>query len=147
MAWIAITEANVVTHISGTELEALRAAAIADGQVDPVQPSIDQATDEVRGYVAACATNPLGDAGTIPERLLNAACDMIVAIIIGRVPGYDIDDPRNEKYKNAIKLLERVASCAFAIEDPNAEDDSSSTPTPSFTGRDRTYTRTQQDGI
>ena len=52
MSWSAITEAEIVTHISGDELEALRAAALADGQEDPVDPSITQVTDEVRGYVA-----------------------------------------------------------------------------------------------
>jgi len=124
MSWAAITEAHIVTHIAGAELEGLRAAALADGQVDPVQPSIDQVTELVRGYVAACATNTLGDAGTIPTRLLGPACTLVICEIINRVPGYELDDDRGDARDKAIRLLEQVAACNYAIEDPETGEDS-----------------------
>jgi len=124
MAWDAIAETDVVTHISGDELEALRAAALADGQADPVQPSIDQITGQVRGYIAACAKNNLdSDTTKIPDRLLGAACDMVIAEIIARVPGYELDEGRQDKYDKAIRLMEQVAACKFAIDDPNTGSD------------------------
>jgi len=120
MAWAAITEADVLTHISGAELEALRAAALGAGQIDPVQPAIDQVTANVRGYVAACAKNSLdSDTTKIPTRLLAAACDMIIAEIVSRVPGYDLDAERQDKLDKAIALMRDVARCNFAIEDPD----------------------------
>jgi len=119
VSWAAITEANVLTHISGTELTTLRSAALAAAQADPVQPSIDQVTSTVRGYVAACSENTVDEDTTkIPTRLLDAACAMIVAAIIGRVPGYELDDKKQDRYDKAISLMNKVAACKFAIQDP-----------------------------
>jgi len=147
MSWQTITEADVLTHISGAELEALRAAALADGQVDPVQPSIGQVTNLVRGYVAACEKNTLDtDTAKIPERLLGAACDMIIAEIIARVPGYDLDDSRKDKYDKAISLMKLTAECRFSIEDPiTGEDSSGEIEVASQT--ERQTTRDQLDGL
>lgn len=126
MYWAVITEADVLLHISGAELDALRAAALANGQVDPVQPSIDEVTDLVRGYVAACKENNLdATTTTIPERLISSACDMVVATIIGRVPGYDLDESRVMKYENSLKLMDKVSACKFAIQDPDSGEDQS----------------------
>ena len=82
MAWRPILETDLVAVISSTELEALRAAALKAGQADPVSPSILSVTDEVRGHIAACAENTLGDAGEIPEKLLDTACILIMEKII-----------------------------------------------------------------
>jgi len=139
MSWAVITEANVLTHIAGAELKALRAAALGDGQEDPVQPSITQITDQVRGYVAACIENKLDtDITKIPTRLLGAACDMIIGEIIARVPGYFLDDDRKDKQGRAIKLMERVAACNFAIEDPNTGADGGGAIKATTTTRDAT---------
>ena len=146
MAWAAIAESDVIVHISGAELTALRAAALQAGQADPVAPSISQVTELVRGYVAACDENTLGDAGKIPTRLLSAACDLVVCEIISRVPGYDLDDERQEKKKAAIRLLEQVAACKFAIDDP----DTGADPTGSIEVAnvdDREATRSSLDGL
>jgi len=117
--YVTIAESDVVGHISGAELEALRAAALADGQEDPVEPSIEHVTGMVRGYVAANTDNTLdSDATTIPRLLLSPACDLVVAEIIGRVPGYDLDQERTDKRKEAMRILRDVAAGTFAIEDP-----------------------------
>jgi len=50
MAWITITESDLLTAISGDELASFREAALADAQADPVAPTIAQVTDLVRGY-------------------------------------------------------------------------------------------------
>jgi hypothetical protein len=147
MAWIAITEALVLTRISGAELEGFRAAALGSGQADPVQPAIDQVTNLVRGYVAACASNVLGDDGKIPDKLLGAALDMLVIDIPKRAAGIVLDptDERAKAYTRAVRLLERVADCKFAIDDPTTGE--TSTPTPSFSGRDRKFTHETEEGI
>lgn len=146
MSWAVITEADVLTQISGAELEALRAAALAVDQDDPVQPSIDQVTAEVRGYVAACRANTLDTtAGKIPTRLMAAACAMVVAQIIARVPGYELDEKKKAALDRAERLMKLVASCSFAIEDPTTGNESS--PSPRITKRTRTFDQANQDGI
>jgi hypothetical protein len=147
MAWIAIAETDLVTRISGDELEGFRAAALAAGQVDPVAPAIEQVTDMIRGYVAACATNVLGDDGKIPDKLLGPALDLIVLEVMKRAAGVVID-PEGARAKsagNAIRLLERVADCKFAIDDPTTG--KTSNPTPSFSGRTRQFTPTTEEGL
>lgn len=145
--WAAITEANLTLHISGAELESLRAAALAAGQADPVAPSIAQVTDRVRGEVKACRTNVLStDTTEIPTRLLPTACSLIVALIISRVPGYPLSKEREDAKKEAIRLLERVAACEYAIEDAStgAEAGSGSELVNSTTAR---MSRAKLDGI
>jgi hypothetical protein len=148
MAWAAITEADVVTRISGTELEAYRAAALADGQVDPVAPAILQVTDLARGYIAACKENILGPDGTLPSKLKAPILDLIIVDIIKRLPGMVIDQARSDAQDAAIRLLEQVAACKFAVEEPTTTtDETLPGQTPSYTSRDREFDRSSQDGI
>jgi len=146
MSWVAITEAALLTHITGAELESLRAAALGATQVDPVAPSISQVTDLVRGYVAACAKNVLDTTTTnIPARLLSAACDLVVAEIINRVEGYNLSENRQDKVKASTKLLESVALCKFAIEDPTTGLDTG--PDIEEQHTERVATRESMDGL
>lgn len=151
MSWITITEADLVTKLSGAELEALRDAVLADGQMDPVQPAIDQVTREVRGYVAACASNTLGDGNTIPDELLEAALSLLVIRFLSRVAGLSIDgegDPRMKAAEQAKTLLRDVAACRFAIAQPETvSDEVIGSPSPSMAPRTRHFTRAKQDGI
>ncbi len=146
MAWRAILEADVLTHITGDELEALRATALGTGQVDPVQPSIDQVTDEVRGYIAGCKSNDLGDAGTITEKLIGRACDMIIAIIIRRVEGYDMSDDRRSAEKDAIRYMENVSACKISIDDSDTGAESTGSIEVAKTTT-RQATRATMDGL
>ena len=72
MAWRAITEADLLTRISGPELESFREAGLAQNQEDPIAASMTQVTGTIRGYVAACAKNTLGPEGTIPAASLGS---------------------------------------------------------------------------
>lgn len=127
MAWIPITEARILTKVSGAELDALRAAALAEGQVDPVAEIISQVTDEIHGYIPAHVTR--GAADTVPSRLMGAALDRCVWEIMKRPGASIIDDGGESRAKAnaaAIKLFERVSDGKFAIEDPETGDSSSS---------------------
>jgi hypothetical protein len=146
MSWVVLTEAHLLKHISGDELTALRAAALAAGQADPVQPSIAEVTAEVLGRVAACRSNTLdADSTKIPDRLIGAACAKVVAVIIGRIPGYELDAKKVRALESADRLLRDVASCDFAIDDPATGDESA--PSPAITARTKNFDRASQDGI
>jgi hypothetical protein len=150
MAWRAITETDLLQRISGDELEALRASALDDDQTDPVAEHISQTTELVRGYIAACSRNELGADGTIPERLIRAACDLLVVDVSSRSAGLliDLNDTRKAARDAAIRLLEQVAACRFAIEQPDdAGDDSPETPAPSMYDKTLYFSRAAQDGV
>src|SRR5688572_3926612 len=115
--WVAITEADLLTQISGDELEALREAALAVAQADPVQPTIDQVTNYVRGRVAACDSNTLGAGNTIPDELLAHAVSIIVYRLMMRPAAATIDDKggsRKDAHDAAERILKDVAACEVA---------------------------------
>jgi len=118
MPWRAILESDVLTVINSEKLEGIRAAALADGQPDPVQPTIDQVTDQVRGYVAT--HNTLGLDGTIPESLIAYALDIIAVRIPMRVDE-DPSEGRARLMKDAIRYLERISDGKIDLIDPIEE--------------------------
>lgn len=147
MAWIEITEADVLTVLSGPELEGYRAVALKAGQVDPVGPTIAQVTDLVRGYVGGCKQNTLGEGATIPQKLLAPALDILAVRIPKRV-GRDPKPGRQSAHDEAVKLLEMVSRCMFDIEEPETPtDETSSGQSPASEGKTLTHTREDQDGI
>lgn len=149
MAWISISTDDVKTRITGDELEALQEAALATGQTDPLPEIIIGVVKEVRGYVAACAKNTLGTGDTIPEGLLHTALAMIRFRLATRLPEAGLlDENRKDENDKAIRLLENVAACKFAVEQPTtATTEEISAPSPKTTAKDREFTRESQDGI
>lgn len=145
--WITITADHVKTRLAGVELSAYQTVALAAGQVDPLPEIIASVTDEVRGYIGACAKNTYGPAGTIPERLLTATLNIIRYRLTTRLP-LKVTDARKTEYDDAIKLMEQVAACRFAVEDPNASspDTSVSSPSPHIAPKCRRFTHRQQEG-
>ena len=124
--WINLTETHLLQYISGTELEALRAVALADAQADPVAGALEDVTSQVRGFCAA--KNDLGEAGTIPDRLVKSACHIAIVDIMTRAGGTMID-PEDQRAKNAdraYKVLDKVASGAFAITDSDGNEQTTS---------------------
>lgn len=117
MAWIQIVETDVLTVLSGPELEGIRAAALDAVQPDPVAPTIAQVVALVRGYVAGNPANLLGTGETIPSKLMAPALDLIAVRIPQRV-GQSPSEGRKEAARTAVRLLERVAEGKFDIEEP-----------------------------
>jgi hypothetical protein len=151
MSWRAITESDLLTQISGTELEALRGVVLADGQIDPVQPCIDAITSKVRGFVAGNINNDLdADAAKIPDRLIDSAVSLIIIQIMTRAGGTMIDPngARKAAADEASRLLRDVAAGKFSITDPTSGTENSSVPLPSYsTAKTRRFTSDTQEGI
>ena len=119
MSWLTLTEAHILTGVTGAELAPARAAALKAGQVDPVAEVIAQVTREVRGRVAACARNTLGEGDAIPDECLSAAIDIAVYRLCKRIPGAVLlTKERVEANTNAIAYLRDVAACEVALVQP-----------------------------
>jgi len=123
--WRTITEADLLAKMSSPELEAFRAAAVADGQADPISAAIGQVTGLVRGYVGSSGVSMDADTDTVPQRLVPAAVDILAVDIPARAAGAQIDpeEARAKAKAQAIRLLEQVASGRFSIEDPSTGDE------------------------
>ena len=119
MAWITITEALVTSKLSGPELAALKSAALATGQSDPLVEVIAQIVTEVRGYVGASARNTLGEGATIPDELLGAAISRIRFELATRLPVASLlTTARTEANTQALDRLRDAAAGRFAVIQP-----------------------------
>jgi phage gp36-like protein len=149
MAWVIITADDVKTRLSGPEHSALTTAALAAGQSNPLPDLISQTVAEIRGYVAACERNRLEEGEKIPSKLVGAALALIRYHLATRLPVKGLlTDERKQEYTDAIRLLERVADCKFAVEEPSeVSTEVISSPKPSVGTRTRNYDRASQDGI
>jgi hypothetical protein len=122
--WTTITEAYVLTKLTGAELTALKTAALATGQDNPLPEVITQVVAEVRGYVAGCANNMLGEGETVPSELLGAALARIRFELAGRLPVATLlTEDRRTANTNAITLLRDVMRCDFKIIPPETAAD------------------------
>lgn len=150
MAWRRLTEADILTRISGTELETFRSLLLGEGQEDPVDYYIDQVTDLARGSIAGHSANILGAAGTIPQKLIGPCVDLIVIEIMKRCGGVLVDpnDARREAARTAQQILQRVERGTFAVEEPEeASTETHGIPSPSISAGTARFRRDQQDGI
>lgn len=145
--WIQPTEADVLTVLSEAELSTYRATATASGQADPVAPTLAQVVDLVRGYVGANGPNTLGAAGTIPQKLLAPALDLVAVRLPQRV-GVPPKEVRKDAADRAVRLLEQVAAGTFSIEEPDeATRETTAAPRPSLAARERIFDRASEEGL
>lgn len=152
MSWTALTEAKVIAKLSGPEIAAMKTAALQAGQASPLTEVIDQVTLEVRGYVAACKSNVLGAAGTIPDELLGTAVSRIRFELATRLPVASLlTEDRRAANANALALLRDVAACRFALVPPTTEapaaEQAGPAVSPSISVTTRNFSREQQEGI
>lgn len=116
--WRALTETDLLSRLSATELERVRAKAV-EMEGDPIADAITQVVDEVRGYIAGNGSVTMGAAGTLPPRLIGVALDILVPVVYRRVGGVmvDLDDQRTKAADEARKLLRDVAAGKFVVTD------------------------------
>jgi hypothetical protein len=119
MAWIAIQDSDLLTVLAGPELSAYRAAALNAGQPDPVAETVTNVTNMVRGYIAAWSANvPLGAEGTLPDKLIASALDILAVKIPMRCAGKNPTESRERAQAEAMRILRDVAMGKFKIEVP-----------------------------
>ena len=151
MAWIPITEADLLTAISGDELQGLREAALADGQADPVAPTITRVVDRIRGDIATSGKYDVpANTTLIPDRLLDAALAMIVLRFMSRPAAAIIDDANKTRANAAAaaeRLLERVAAGNFAIQDPDTGAEPSGSAISVVNSNTRHFTQNSMKGL
>jgi hypothetical protein len=124
MSWITLAESDVITKLSGPEIAAMKTAALQAAQANPLPEVIAQVVKEIRGYVAACAQNQLGDGETIPDELLGAAISRVRYELATRLPVASLlTEDRRTANADALTRLRDVAACRFAIEQPATPSD------------------------
>ncbi len=149
MSWISLTENDVMYIFADAEYSAITTKALNAGITDLVSSTIANATNRVRGYVAACDQNTLNTGSTIPENLKNATLDLIRFELLNRL-NLDISEERLQSYRDSLRLLEQVATCKFAVDTPDNPETGTTQSGSSVTtvsSRDRLTTKPQTDGL
>jgi len=120
MSWLTLTTTEVRTRLTGPEVGAVQAAALAAGQTDPLPDIVAQVVAEVRGYVAGHVSNHLElDPATIPSALQGAALAIIRYRLLTRLPGKALlTEDRVKENEQALLLLRMVARGEFAVDTP-----------------------------
>ena len=110
-------------------------------------PTLAQVVDLVRGYVGAYKPNTLGLPGTIPQKLLAPALDLVAVRLPQRV-GVPPKDVRQQAASRAVRLLEQVAAGVFNIEEPeSASPETTAAPQPTIEAHRRRFTWRREEGI
>jgi len=129
--WITITQDDVLASINNSELTSALNTALASGQGNPLDKLIPDVTAEVRGYVRR--RNTLGQNGTLPQELKNAAIDIIIYRTANRLRKKAIADDKKADNDLALKKLEAVGDGSVAVSAPdNPTQDITSAPGPHF---------------
>lgn len=118
--WITITESKFLEQCTGSEVNAIKTAALATSQGEPLSATIAKVVQEVRGYVAACGRNRLdSDLGTIPGELEADAIAIVRYRALNRLPIKSLlTSTRETEYRDAREKMKDVAACRFSIEQP-----------------------------
>lgn len=138
MSWTTLDATAIRTRLTDLERGAFAGSeGLNEAGYDPLPEIIATVTDLVRGYVAGCASNPMGPAGTIPARLESAAASIVRYQLLTRLPvnAPAFMEQRRKEYEDAIALLKDVASGKFAVD--ALGDGQSSAPTGNTLGRGR----------
>lgn len=138
MSWTTLNATAIRSRLTDLEKGSFAGSeGLGEADYDPLPEIIATVTDLVRGYVAGCASNPMGPDGMIPSRLESAAISIVRYQLLARLPvnAGAFMEQRRKEYEDAIALLKDVAACKFAVD--TLGDGQTSTPTGNALGRGR----------
>lgn len=128
-AWTVITAADLNRFLVGAQVDALRTAALADGQADPAAETIRDKANYVRarigGRVRLSAT-----ALAVPPELIEHVCMLSLETLSGRLPGMELSQDQQNRITRIYRDLDIAGKDEFPItaaDDPAVMDADSST--------------------
>lgn len=147
MAWTTLNESQLEDLLSGAEKAALK-AFLASGQENPVPGILARVAGLVRGKIAANDKNTLGEGDTLPATLLDSALVIARHRLLNRLPMPALlTEGRRNEYRDAMKILDDVASGGMAVERPDSPtEETTASATPRWKARTRRYRHCQEDG-
>lgn len=127
MSWTALIAADVKGRLTKPEYTALTTVARQVDQTPEtiIADAIANVTTKVRGYVAGCAKNTLGETGTIPDELKSAALALLRDYLFTTYPELKslYGEARQKETERAIGELKDAANCKLAIVPPETAAD------------------------
>ncbi len=122
MAWITLTQDNLLSALNASEAAAYNAAVT--GAIDPADEIILTAVHEARGHIEDAPGNELAAGATIPERIQHHVLSIIRFRILTRLD-IEVSKARTKEYDDARRFLERVSEGKVRVEKPEGAKDTS----------------------
>lgn len=113
MAWLTLSPEHVESRFSADEMVTFE--DVGGGSGDRLTGILQQVTSLVRAKVAACHKNTLGEAGTIPEECLHAACSIARHNLMASLSSDENTETRKDEYSEANRFLTDVANCKIGV--------------------------------
>lgn len=148
MSWVAFTASHVHAGLTEPEVTHYSTKLLVSGQADPLGEIVSQTALEFREAIRSHPDHSLhADPTYLPQGAIMHASAVARYRLLTRI-GDEIGEDRRAEYREAMRYLDKVAKGDRYVEDPDGtESGKSPSPTPYITGRDKTYGRTNQDGI
>jgi hypothetical protein len=154
MPWVSLTLADLNTAKAAALVDALRTAALAEGQADPVPEIIECVVTRIRAEIAGGGRTVLdADTTTVPKSLKSLALRMVLREgqsrlnALGALP---LSDDEIKEWDQDIRYLERIAKGDITVEASDNPEPTptvqATTPSPRISPRERHFTRRDQDG-
>ncbi|MFA5263063.1 MAG: hypothetical protein WC378_04505 [Opitutaceae bacterium] len=153
--WITLSVEQLATAKAAALVDALRTAALGDGQDDPLPEILSGVVTRIRAEIAAGGRTRLDVSPTkLPPSLKALALRMALREAQSRVNAggaLPLSDDEKEEWRQDLRYLERIAKGEITVEESDSPETAptvqASTPSPLITARDRRFTRHDQDGI
>ena len=131
-------------------VEALRTAALAQGQGDRLEAIQAEVVKTIRRKVAACRTNQVdSDTSKIPASLMAIACRMIIRE--GKIAlEMALSEDERRQWDKDDRELDKVASCDMPVDESDnseAPPVQNTQPGPTIKARKKRYGRDSQEGV
>jgi hypothetical protein len=150
MPWRAITAADLNAAKLAPLVSALRTAALAEEQADPITAITATVVARIRSKIAACSANQVdSDSSKIPESLVALACRMILREAKDRLE-MEMTETEKQAWHVDERDLRDIALCNLPVEQPETATPPpvmATQPKPSIKARPKQFGRQQQDGI
>lgn len=117
MQWIVITAEDMNAYQVGAMMDALRTAALADGQTDPFAETMHDRCNYIRNRISG-RTQISSTPYTIPPELKSQACLLILEAMQPRLPGLNLSEDHKTQIARAYKDLDIAATEDFPVSVP-----------------------------
>lgn len=118
MSWIVIIAEDLNDYLVADQVEAIRTAALGDGQTDRFAAVMPAVASRIRAEIQAGDQEVSATANSIPDSLKMTACLLIIEAIQGGIPGLSLTEDQRTMIRDAREYLKRIASGEIKVEMP-----------------------------
>lgn len=119
MNWIVITVSDLENYLVADQVEAIRTAALGEGQTDRFTEVMPAVASRIRSEIQAGGQHVSLVANSIPDSLKMTGCLLIIEAIQGGIPGLSLSEDQRTTIRDARDYLKRISTGDIKVEMPD----------------------------